>query len=81
MENMSRDGMQCMIALKFSDGTIEWNGVRYLDDDAVFAAVDRIYGENPPQSLVIIEKCGDDPEVRSVGGETVWRRSGEWARG
>lgn len=78
---MSGDRMQCMLALKFSDGTIEWNGVRYPDDDSVFAAADLICGENPPRPLVIVEKCGNDLKRRSGGRGTVWRRSGEQVRG
>ena len=74
---MSGDGMQCMLALKFSDGTIEWNGVRYLDVDSVFAAADRICGEGLPQPLLIVEKCGNDLKRRSGESGAVWRRSGD----
>ena len=77
MENISGDGMQCMLALKFSDGTIEWNGVRYLDVDSVFAAADRICGEGLPQPLLIVEKCGNDLKRRSGKSGAVWRRSGD----
>ena len=69
--------MQCMLALKFSDGTIEWNGVRYPDDDSVFAAADLICGKNPPRPLVIVEKLGNDLKRRSGVRGTVWRRSGD----
>ncbi len=77
IDNMSGDRMKCMLALKFSDGTIEWNGVRYLDADSLFAAADRICGEGLPQPLLIIEKCGNNRKRRSGGGGAVWRRSEE----
>jgi len=52
-----------MVALKFSDGSIEWNGVRYRDDDALYEAADIICGENLAMPLVIIEKCGNEGQV------------------
>jgi hypothetical protein len=54
---------QCMAALKFSDGSIEWNGVRYADEEALYEAADSIYGKNPGKPLVIIEKCGNGEEM------------------
>jgi len=55
---MKRDRTQCMVALKFSDGSIEWDGMRYADDEALYQAADSICEMNPAMPLVIIEKCG-----------------------
>jgi hypothetical protein len=52
-----------MVALKLSDGTIEWNGVRYPDDEALYEAADSIYGKNPAKPLVIIEKSGNGEKI------------------
>ncbi|MCE5261918.1 MAG: hypothetical protein LLG97_00120 [Deltaproteobacteria bacterium] len=59
---IQRDGVQCLVALKFSDGSIEWNGVRYADEEALYEAADNIYGETPGTPLVVIEKC-EPPEA------------------
>jgi hypothetical protein len=58
-----RDRTQCMVALKFSDGSIEWNGVRYADDEALYEAADSLCGQNPTKPLVIIEKCGNGEQI------------------
>ncbi len=55
--------MQCLVALKFGDGSIEWNGVRYADEEALYEAADRIYGKNPGTPLVIVEKCEPPEEL------------------
>jgi hypothetical protein len=60
---MRIDGTEWLVALKFSDGSIEWNGVRYADDDALYEAADRLYGEDPAIPLVILEKCGDQEKI------------------
>jgi hypothetical protein len=57
---------QCMAALKFSDGSIEWNGMRYADEEALYEAVDSICGKNPKNPLVIIEKCGNREKITSI---------------
>jgi hypothetical protein len=54
---------QCMAAFKFSDGSIEWNGVRYADEEALYEAADSICGKNPRKPLVIIEKCGNGEKI------------------
>ncbi len=56
--------MQYLVALKFSDGSIEWNGVRYADEEALYEAADSIYGKNPGAPLVILEKCTTGEEMR-----------------
>ena len=60
---IQRDGTQCKAALKFSDGSIEWNGVRYADKEALYEAADSICGTNPRNPLVIIEKCGNGEKI------------------
>lgn len=60
---IQRNRTQCMVALKFSDGSIEWNGERYADDEALYEAADRICGENPAKPLVIIEKCENGEKI------------------
>jgi hypothetical protein len=62
-ETMRIDGTECLVALKFGDGSIEWNGVRYADDDALYEAADSLYGENPALPLVILEKCGGGEKI------------------
>jgi hypothetical protein len=47
-----------MVALKFKDGSIEWNGMKYPDEESLYEAADIIYGRNPSNPLVILEKCG-----------------------
>lgn len=57
------DRTQCMAALKFGDGSIEWNGVRYADEEELYEAADSICGKNPTKPLVIIEKCGNGGQI------------------
>ena len=52
-----------MAAFKFSDGSIEWNGVRYADEEALYEVVDSICGKDPRKPLVIIEKCGNGERI------------------
>jgi len=52
-----------MAALKFGDGSIEWNGVRYADEEELYEAADSICGKNPTKPLVIIEKCGNGGQI------------------
>jgi len=56
-------GILCMAALKVKDGSIEWNGVKYSDEDALYEEADRIYGMNTRHPLVIIEKCGNGKKI------------------
>jgi hypothetical protein len=41
---------QCIADLKFSDGSIAWNGVTYADEEALYEAADSIRGKNPQSS-------------------------------
>jgi hypothetical protein len=60
---IKKDRAQCMVALKFGDGSIEWNGLRYADEDALYKAADSICGQNPMKPLVILEKCGNEEQI------------------
>ena len=51
-----------MVALKFNDGSIEWKGVRYADEEALYKAAGSICGKNPRYPLVILEKCENGGE-------------------
>lgn len=52
-----------MAALKFSDGSIEWNGRRYADEEALYEAAERICRMNPTIPLVIVEKSGNGEKI------------------
>ena len=52
-----------MAALKFSDGSIEWNGKRYADEEALYEAAERICRMNPTIPLVIVEKSGNGEKI------------------
>jgi hypothetical protein len=54
-----------MVALKFKDGSIEWNGVKYPDEGALYEAADIIYGKNSSNPLVILENCGSGKSAHS----------------
>jgi hypothetical protein len=53
----------CMVAVKFNDGSIEWEGVKFANKEALYEAADRICGKNPRMPLVIIEKCGNGEKI------------------
>jgi hypothetical protein len=57
------EGTLCIAALKFSDGSIEWNGMRYADEETLYVAVDSICGKNRRMPIVIIEKCEDGEKI------------------
>lgn len=65
---------QYMAAFKLNDGSIEWNGVRYTDEETLYEVADSLCGENPSIPLVVIEKYGNAEKIinESLGCILMW---------
>lgn len=57
------DGTLCLVALRYGDGSIEWNGKKYPNENALYEAADIIYGQNPKFPLVVLEKCENETKI------------------